>query len=125
VASKRTGRASWRTSLGEPRFWCLLYEAWLRPCAGDPFREGEDYFLSTREASVQDLLDVLGRIPVRDGRFPAVSVPVTLADGWRAGVDVMMCPEDFDFEYVTAPPRSRRHHVVGTHGGNFWLAALR
>jgi hypothetical protein len=64
-------------------------------------------------------------ISVCEGHFPAVSVLVDLPGGWRAGVDLMLCPEDFDFDYVVVPPFSEEHKIIGVHGGNHWLPALR
>ena len=111
--------------LDDLRFWCLLYESWLKPCVGDPFEEGEEYFFSIREYKVHDLFHELEEIAVTRGHYPAVSVAVTLPSGWRAGVDLMMCPEDFEFDYVVVPPGATDHKIIGVHGGNHWLPALR
>src|SRR5262245_16462088 len=88
--------------LDDPRFWCLLYEPWLKPCVGDPFAEGEEYFFSVREDTVADLFRELERmaaegkreftLPSANGKtyfqwIPIVSVLLSLANGWRAGVD--------------------------------------
>jgi len=111
--------------LDDPRFWCLLYEQWLKPRVDDVFAEGEDYFFLTPEDSVGELFHELEAIAVNEGRFPAVSVLVDLANGWRAGVELMMCPEDFEVDYVVVPPLSGEHKIIGVYGGNHWLPALR
>jgi hypothetical protein len=36
-----------------------------------------------------------------------------------------MCPQDFEFDYVVVPPASADHKIIGVHGGNHWLPALR
>jgi len=125
--------------LDDRRFWCLLYEQWLQACVGDPFEEGEAYFFSTPNATVNDLFRALegmaveGKreysLPAGNGKtylysLPIVSVLVNLKDGWRAGVDLVMCPGDFAFDYVVVPP-SGEHLVIGVHGGNSSLPALR
>jgi hypothetical protein len=125
--------------LDDPRFWCLLYEPWLKPCVGDPFEEGEEYFFSIRENTVDDLFHELEGMALEAKReyamppayektylhhVPIVSILVSLANGWRAGVDLVMCPDDFAFDYVVVPP-SGEHLVIGVHGGNHSLPALR
>ena len=110
--------------LDDPRFWCLLYEQWLKPRVDDVFAEGEDYFFLTPEDSVGELFHELEAIAVNEGRFPAVSVLVDLANGWRAGVELMMCPEDFEVDYVVVPPLSGEHKIIGVYGGNHWLPAF-
>jgi hypothetical protein len=110
--------------LDDPRFWCLLYEGWLQPVVGDPFAEGEEYFFSTRHSTIDDFFRGLDGLAVGDGAFPKVPVLVSLTNGWHAGVDLVMCPGDFGIDYVVVPPSGERH-IVGVHGGNSWLPALR
>jgi len=111
--------------IDDARFWCLLYESWLKPCVGDPFTEGEEYFFSIREEAICGIFRELEGAAVAEGFYPAISVLVNLANGWRAGVDLMMCPGDFEMDYVVVPPSSDEHKILGVHGGNHWLPALR
>jgi hypothetical protein len=112
------------TLLDDPRFWCLLYEQWLEALVGDPFTEGTEYFLSIPESAVDEFFRELEATAVDNGVFPTVSVLVSLANGWHAGVDLVMCPGDFGIDYIIVPP-SGKPLVIGVHGGNSWLPALR
>jgi hypothetical protein len=134
-----THTASRDDLLDDPRFWCLLYESWLLAYVGDPFTEGEEYFFSLPQSAVEEFFRELEgtavegmreyTLPSANGKtylhsFPVVSVLVSLANGWRAGVDLVMCPGDFGIDYVVVPP-SGTPLVIGVHGGNSWLPALR
>jgi hypothetical protein len=125
--------------LDDPRFWCLLYEPWLLAYVGDPFTEGQEYFFSLPQSAVDEFFRELEKmvvdgmreytLPSANGKtylhsFPVVSVLVSLANGWHAGVDLVMCPGDFGIDYVVVPP-SGKPLVIGVHGGNHWLPALR
>lgn len=75
------------TLLDGPRFWCLLYEPWLLAYVGDPFSEGEEYFFSLPQSAVDEFFRELETMAVDNGVFPTVSVLVSLANGWPAGLD--------------------------------------
>jgi len=109
--------ASHGALLDDPRFWCLLYEGWLKPVVGGPFTEGEEYFFSIRESTVDVFFRGLDNLAVDDGTFPKVPVLVSLTNGWCAGVDRVMCPGGSGIDYVVVPS-SGEQLIVGVHGEN-------
>jgi len=111
--------------LDDARFWAIVYEYWLKPRVGDPFDDGEEYFLSVREAAVNEFWRELESLPVEQGRYPSVSVMLQLRGGWRFGVALSLYPEDFEVQDVTSPPDSDELVLVGVNGGNSILPAFR
>ncbi len=112
--------------LDDARFWALLYEHWVKPRVGDSFEEGEQYFFSVRESAVNAFFQKLQGARTKRDHYPQYSVLLPLRKGWRIGVVLSMYhPDDFQIQYVVAPPSSDELIVVGVTAGNFQLPAFR
>jgi hypothetical protein len=111
--------------LDDARFWALLYEHWVKPCVGDKFEDGDQYFFGVRETAVTALFEQLQNVPTAPNIYPEYSVLLPLRSGWRVGVVLSMYPDDFEVQDVVAPPSSDELIVFGVNGGNSRLLALR